>query len=167
MGSKSEALLLQVSLYITIGHVPCCEHLSDKEEDMLNNFFLHLGVFEIQPELVLMTKTEPSMPITLKCTKKIQGELLGWMVSLKNGSSFFITNSRSLTYDITFHATLVNTDVTTLKFEFNKILAFAQCQFTNSSGDIILSKNIYFDIVGKLILVSVVHQAVILFLDDL
>ena len=130
---------------------------------MLNNFFLHLGVFEIQPESVLVTKTGPSMPIILKCTKKTQGELFGWMVSLKNGSSFFITNSSSLTYSITFYATLVDTDVTTLKFEFNKILAFAQCQFTNSSsGDITLSKKIYFDVVGKLILVSVVHQAVIL-----
>ena len=92
------------------------------------------------------------MPVTLNCKKKTQGELLVWTVSLKNGISFFIANSDSLYYDIAFHATWVGTDVITLKFELHKSLAFAQCQFTNSSsGDVIRSEKIYLDTVGKLI----------------
>ena len=102
------------------------------------------------------------MPVTLNCTKKIPGSLFGWSVHLTNGSLFFITNASSLYYDIKFTASLVDTDVTTLEFEFDEILAFAECQFFGRSGHIIRSDKTYFFIVGMFILVSVFCQAVIL-----
>ena len=109
-----------------------------------------------------MLPVEQSMPVTLNCTKKLPGALFGWRVHLTDGSFFFITNDSSLHYDIKFTANFVDTDVTTLEFEFDESLVFAECQFFGRSGSIIRSDKTYFLIVSKFILVSELCQAVIL-----
>ena len=110
---------------------------------------MYLDIIEIQPKGIL--PIVPSVPVTFNCTKKIEGVLLGWRVHLTNGSLFFIANDSTFFYNINFTATLVDTYVTSLEFEFDTILASVECQFTNGSGKIIRSDRTYFLVVSKLI----------------